>query len=71
MNEKKFSFDWKKDDDTSVDYNPLYNNRQNNILFGRGTIAGIDEKEQKKSRSAFHESLLSQRRNDDETSRAK
>lgn len=32
-----FNFDWDKADDTSTDYNPIYNSRlQTNLLFGRG-----------------------------------
>ena len=27
MNEKKFVFDWDRDEDTSKDYNPIYANR--------------------------------------------
>lgn len=47
---KIFQFDWEEDDDTSKnDLNPLYNNRQKiHALFGRGYIAGIDQREQRK-----------------------
>ena len=39
----KFQFDWSKDDDTSRDLNPLYDQKfDGKILFGRGSIAGID-----------------------------
>lgn len=46
-----FQFDWEADDDTSKnDLNPLYSNRvQINALFGRGYVAGVDQKEQRKN----------------------
>lgn len=45
-----FQFDWKEEDDTARnDLNPLYNNRVKiNTLFGRGYLAGIDQREQRK-----------------------
>lgn len=47
---KLFQFDWEQDDDTTrSDMNPLYQNRVKiNALFGRGYIAGIDQREQRK-----------------------
>lgn len=47
---KIFQFDWEETDDTARnDVNPLYNNRVKiNALFGRGYIAGVDQKEQRK-----------------------
>lgn len=47
---KLFQFDWDEVDDTSRnDLNPLYNNRVKiNALYGRGYIAGVDQKEQRK-----------------------
>ena len=45
-----FQFDWEETDDTARnDLNPLYNKRVKiNALFGRGYIAGVDQKEQRK-----------------------
>ncbi|KAJ1548558.1 DEAD (Asp-Glu-Ala-Asp) box polypeptide 23 [Cladochytrium tenue] len=40
-------------------------------LYGRGHIAGIDIKEQKKKRNEFYEQLLRERRTEDERERAK
>lgn len=71
MNERKFVFDWDAGEDTSHDFNPLYANRHNAQLFGRGHIAGIDAKEQKKRQSDFYASLLKERRTDEELSRAR
>ena len=45
-----FQFDWEETDDTARnDLNPLYNKRVKiNALFGRGYVAGVDQKEQRK-----------------------
>ncbi|KAJ1425268.1 P-loop containing nucleoside triphosphate hydrolase protein [Ochromonadaceae sp. CCMP2298] len=50
---KVFQFDWEATDDTAKDdVNPLYNNRMKiNALYGRGYIAGVDQKEQRKDSS--------------------
>lgn len=46
--------DWNPEDDTSIDINPLYQNRyQPKILFGKGTIGGIDPEEQKVDKVRF------------------
>ncbi|KAI9347751.1 P-loop containing nucleoside triphosphate hydrolase protein [Obelidium mucronatum] len=71
MNEKKFVFDWGADEDTAVDINPIYSNRHDVQLFGRGHIAGIDVKEQKKKRSEFYDRLLGDRRTEEEVERQK
>lgn len=43
----RFNFDWGKDEDTSVDNNPLYAKRFDyKPQFGRGYIGGIDQKAQ-------------------------
>jgi len=69
MNNKKFVFEWNADEDTSVDINPIYTKRHTAQLFGRGHIAGIDIKEQKKQASDFYKSLLQSRRTTDELDR--
>lgn len=45
-----FQFDWEQEDDTTKDdMNPLYANRMKiNTLFGRGYLAGMDQREQRK-----------------------
>jgi ATP-dependent RNA helicase DDX23/PRP28 len=45
-----FQFEWKDGDDTGKDdLNPLYSKRMKiNALFGRGYLAGIDQREQRK-----------------------
>ncbi|KAI8987041.1 P-loop containing nucleoside triphosphate hydrolase protein [Pilobolus umbonatus] len=70
MNERKFVFDWDAGEDTSYDFNPLYANKHNAQMFGRGHIAGIDVKEQKKHQSHFYDQLLKLRRTTEEEDRA-
>ncbi|KAJ3070891.1 DEAD (Asp-Glu-Ala-Asp) box polypeptide 23 [Podochytrium sp. JEL0797] len=69
MNEKKFVFDWGAEEDTAVDINPIYANRHDVQLFGRGHIAGIDVKEQSKKRSGFYDRLVEERRTEEEVGR--
>ena len=40
MNERKFVFDWDGTEDTSVDTNPLYNERHDLQLYGRCVAHG-------------------------------
>ncbi|KAK6431961.1 mRNA splicing protein prp28 [Oleoguttula sp. CCFEE 5521] len=54
--EKKFNFEWNTEEDTSQDYNPIYQNRQENTFFGRGKLGGYtddasDEQVQKYAQS--------------------
>jgi len=41
--EKKFNFEWNVDEDTSPDYNPIYTDRAEATLYGRGRLAGFAE----------------------------
>jgi ATP-dependent RNA helicase DDX23/PRP28 len=41
--EKKFNFEWNTEEDTSPDYNPIYNQRSETNFFGRGRLAGFDD----------------------------
>ncbi|KAI5302470.1 mRNA splicing protein prp28, partial [Ascosphaera atra] len=41
--EKKFNFEWNADEDTSQDYNPLYNERADINFYGRGRLAGFGD----------------------------
>ncbi|RCI02000.1 DEAD (Asp-Glu-Ala-Asp) box polypeptide 23 [Rhizopus stolonifer] len=70
MNERKFVFDWDAGEDTSYDFNPLYANKHSAQMFGRGHIAGIDLKEQKKHQSEFYDRLMKERRTSEEIDRA-
>ncbi|XP_060810376.1 probable ATP-dependent RNA helicase DDX23 [Amyelois transitella] len=62
LNDRKFVFDWDASEDTSNDYNTLYKERHQVQFFGRGHIAGIDIKSQKKDHSKFYGNLLEKRR---------
>lgn len=62
LNDRKFVFDWDASEDTAVDYNPIYKERHTIQFFGRGHIAGIDLKTQKKEQSKFYGELLEMRR---------
>ncbi|UXI18612.1 hypothetical protein NH340_JMT04555 [Sarcoptes scabiei] len=66
LNERKFVFDWDATEDTSIDYNRLYQDRHTIQFFGRGRLGGIDAKEQKKEQSKFYGDLLEKRRSDAE-----
>lgn len=41
--EKKFNFEWNAEEDTSPDYNPLYQERAEAIFYGRGRLGGFSE----------------------------
>ncbi|PGH04640.1 pre-mRNA-splicing ATP-dependent RNA helicase PRP28 [Helicocarpus griseus UAMH5409] len=41
--ERKFNFEWNAEEDTSPDYNPLYQNRSTANFFGRGRLAGFGD----------------------------
>ncbi|KAH7639928.1 putative ATP-dependent RNA helicase DDX23 [Dermatophagoides farinae] len=64
LNERKFVFDWDATEDTSTDYNRLYQDRHTIQFFGRGHLGGIDPKEQRKEQSKFYGELLEKRRSD-------
>jgi ATP-dependent RNA helicase DDX23/PRP28 len=66
LNDRKFVFDWDAGDDTSIDYNALYKKKHEVQFFGRGHVAGIDVKQQKKEQSMFYGNLLEKRRTTDE-----
>ena len=49
-----------------MDYNPIYKNKHEIQFFGRGHVAGIDIKQQKKDQSKFYGEMLEVRRTEDE-----
>ena len=69
LNDKKFVFDWDVKEDTSHDYNPIYNDKHGIQFYGRGCIGGIDEREQKKT--SFYSELLDKRRTETQTDQEK
>ncbi|KAL3466098.1 hypothetical protein BJX64DRAFT_274857 [Aspergillus heterothallicus] len=41
--DRKFNFEWNAEEDTSGDYNPLYQTRHEANFFGRGRLAGFGD----------------------------
>ncbi|KAJ5430017.1 Helicase C-terminal [Penicillium cf. griseofulvum] len=41
--DRKFNFEWNTEEDTSGDYNPLYQHRHEANFFGRGRLAGFGD----------------------------
>ena len=66
QNDRKFVFDWDNAEDTANDYNPIYKERHELQLMGRGHLAGIDIKAQKKDNAVFYNSLMEKRRTAEE-----
>ncbi|XP_060516505.1 probable ATP-dependent RNA helicase DDX23 [Cylas formicarius] len=71
LNDRKFVFDWDAGEDTSLDYNPLYKEKHQIQFFGRGNLAGIDIKAQKRDQSKFYGELLEKRRTEAEKAQEK
>lgn len=71
LNDRKFVFDWDAGEDTSNDYNQIYKERHFIQFFGRGNVAGIDIKDQKRKQSKFYGDLLEKRRTDAEKEQEK
>ncbi|KAF2098654.1 pre-mRNA-splicing ATP-dependent RNA helicase prp28 [Rhizodiscina lignyota] len=82
--EKKFNFEWNAEEDTSPDYNPLYQDRAKASFFGRGHLAGLaddtdegarryaralEEHDHEAGRSRAQEMLEMERRRKEEGSR--
>ncbi|PNF30121.1 putative ATP-dependent RNA helicase DDX23 [Cryptotermes secundus] len=70
-NDRKFVFDWDASEDTSIGHNPLYKERHQVQFFGRGNVAGIDIKAQKRHQSKFYGELLERRRTEAEKEQEK
>ncbi|KAL3280543.1 hypothetical protein HHI36_003775 [Cryptolaemus montrouzieri] len=71
LNDRKFVFDWDAGEDTSQDYNTIYKERHQVQFFGRGNLAGIDIKAQKRDQSKFYGELLEKRRTEAEKAQEK
>lgn len=56
----KFNFDWEPADDTSNVYNPIGKSFQPALAFGRGFMAGVDRRLQRKQ-NQFYEDLVKNR----------
>jgi ATP-dependent RNA helicase DDX23/PRP28 len=57
--EKKFNFEWNAEEDTTPDYNPIYNNRAETSFFGRGRLGGFDEQTAEAAARKYAEALQS------------
>lgn len=66
--EKKFNFEWNEEEDTSVDYNPIYSHRAETTFFGRGKLGGQSEEEREKNTQKYIDALIEA---DPETGRAR
>ena len=53
--EKKFNFEWDIEEDTSQDYNPIYQQRAEPSFFGRGRLGGFPEGASDASKQKFLE----------------
>ena len=71
LNDRKFVFDWDAAEDTSGDYNNIYKERHQVQFFGRGNLAGIDIKAQKRDQSKFYGELLEKRQTEAEKEQEK
>lgn len=56
--ENKFSFEWNEEEDTSHDYNPLYQTKVEPTFFGRGGLGGNTEDERSERLKRFTQSLI-------------
>ncbi|KAG9206249.1 mRNA splicing protein prp28 [Epicoccum nigrum] len=56
--ENKFSFEWNEEDDTSYDYNPLYQNTVEPTFFGRGGLGGFTEDIRQERMKRLTQSLI-------------
>ncbi|CAF1260295.1 unnamed protein product [Rotaria sp. Silwood1] len=64
LNDRKFVFDWNENEDTAVDYNPIYKEKHPIQSFGRGRTVDIDtDKQEEEDRVASP--LLSYREKDE------
>uniref|UniRef100_A0A914D9D1 Probable ATP-dependent RNA helicase DDX23 n=1 Tax=Acrobeloides nanus TaxID=290746 RepID=A0A914D9D1_9BILA len=71
LHERKFIFDWDVSEDTSNDYNKLYQKRHEVQFYGRGSLAGIDVNTQKKQKSEFYTGIMEKRRTEEEKEQEK
>jgi ATP-dependent RNA helicase DDX23/PRP28 len=55
--EKKFNFEWNAEEDTTPDYNPIYNNRAAPSFFGRGRLGGFDDQAADEAAQKYAEAL--------------
>lgn len=66
--EKKFNFEWNEEEDTSYDYNPIYQQKAEATFFGRGKLGGFTDDATERNSQRFIESLIER---DPESGRAR
>ncbi|KAJ4370451.1 mRNA splicing protein prp28 [Neocucurbitaria cava] len=66
--EKKFNFEWNEEEDTSYDYNPIYQQRAEANFFGRGRLGGFTEEITDAGTQKFIEAMIER---DPESGRAR
>ncbi|KAF2014724.1 DEAD-domain-containing protein [Aaosphaeria arxii CBS 175.79] len=55
--EKKFNFEWNEEEDTSPDYNPIYQQRAETNFFGRGKLGGFTDEVAEQGTQKFTEAM--------------
>lgn len=65
---KKFNFEWNAEEDTSGDYNPIYQERAELSLFGRGRLGGFAEDKSEDAALKYFQSVAER---DPETGQAR
>lgn len=55
--EKKFTFEWSNDEDTTQENNPLYKDQIEATFFGKGRLAGYDDTMAEKKAQEYAEAL--------------
>lgn len=56
--EKKFNFEWNVEEDTSYDYNPIYQQKAEAGFFGRGKLGGFTEEVTEQGTQKFIEAMI-------------
>lgn len=56
--EKKFNFEWNEEEDTSYDYNPIYQQKAEAGFFGRGRLGGFTEEATDAGTHRFIEAMI-------------
>jgi ATP-dependent RNA helicase DDX23/PRP28 len=56
--EKKFNFEWNEEEDTSYDYNPIYQQKAEAGFFGRGRLGGFTEETTEHGAQKFIEAMM-------------
>jgi ATP-dependent RNA helicase DDX23/PRP28 len=56
--DRKFNFEWNPEEDTSGDYNPLYQHRQEPTFFGRGRLGGFGDDVAEEAARKYADALI-------------